>query len=239
MHSLDVSAVGKTYRGGATALEDVSFNLKNGIVGLVGPNGAGKSSLMRILATVARPSAGTVHWDGIDIVRTPRALRTMLGYLPQDAGVYPHLDAREFLGYIAALKGLDARRTRVQTDDLIESLDLAPVARRPLGTLSGGNRQRVAIASALLGDPQLLIVDEPTVGLDPEQRIRFRDLISALGRDRIVLLSTHIVSDLESSADRILVMARGRIVADGTRADVVGAHASLEAAYLAHIGKVA
>jgi ABC-type multidrug transport system ATPase subunit len=149
------------------------------------------------------------------------------------------IDAHEFLRYIAALKGLDARRTRKQTDELIESLDLAPVARRPLGTLSGGNRQRVAIASALLGDPQLLIVDEPTVGLDPEQRIRFRELIAALGRDRIVLLSTHIVSDLESSADRIVVMAGGRIVADGTRAEVVGAHASLESAYLAHIGRAA
>jgi ABC-type multidrug transport system ATPase subunit len=239
MHSLDVSAIRKTYRGGATALHDVSFNLTDGVVGLVGPNGAGKSSLMRILATVARPSAGTVLWDGVDVVRNPRALRRMLGYLPQDAGVYPHLDAREFLRYIAALKGLDARRTRVQTDELIESLDLAPVARRPLGTLSGGNRQRVAIASALLGDPQVLIVDEPTVGLDPEQRIRFRDLIAALGRDRIVLLSTHIVSDLEFSADRILVMAGGRIVADGTRADVVGSHASLESAYLAHIGRAA
>jgi ABC-2 type transport system ATP-binding protein len=237
MHSLDVLDVRKTYRGGATALLDVSFNLNDGIVGLVGPNGAGKSSLMRILATVARPSAGSVHWDGVDVVRNPRALRTMLGYLPQDAGVYPHLDAREFLRYIAALKGLDARRTREQANELIESLDLAPVAKRPLGTLSGGNRQRVAIASALLGDPQLLIVDEPTVGLDPEQRIRFRDLISTLGRDRIVLLSTHIVSDLESTADRIIVMAAGHIVADGTRDAVVGAHASLEAAYLAHIGK--
>jgi ABC-2 type transport system ATP-binding protein len=237
MHSLDVLDVRKTYRGGATALLDVSFNLNDGIVGLVGPNGAGKSSLMRILATVARPSAGSVHWDGVDVVRNPRALRTMLGYLPQDAGVYPHLDAREFLRYIAALKGLDARRTREQANELIESLDLAPVAKRPLGTLSGGNRQRVAIASALLGDPQLLIVDEPTVGLDPEQRIRFRDLISTLGRDRIVLLSTHIVSDLESTADRIIVMAAGHIVADGTRDAVVGAHASLEVAYLAHIGK--
>jgi ABC-type multidrug transport system ATPase subunit len=239
MHSLDVIDVRKTYRGGATALLDVSFHLNDGIVGLVGPNGAGKSSLMRILATVARPSAGSVRWDGVDVVRNPRALRTMLGYLPQDAGVYPHLDAREFLRYIAALKGLDARRTREQTNELIESLDLAAVAKRPLGTLSGGNRQRVAIASALLGDPQLLIVDEPTVGLDPEQRIRFRDLISALGRDRIVLLSTHIVSDLESTADRLIVMAGGRIVADGTRDAVVGAHASLEAAYLAHIGKAA
>jgi ABC-type multidrug transport system ATPase subunit len=239
MHFLEVSAVRKTYRGGATALRDISFTLNDGVVGLVGPNGAGKSSLMRILATVARPSAGAVVWDGVDVVRSPRALRTMLGYLPQDAGVYPHLDAREFLSYIAALKGLDPRRTRVQTDELIESLDLAPVARRPLGTLSGGNRQRVAIASALLGDPQLLIVDEPTVGLDPEQRIRFRDLIATLGRDRIVLLSTHIVSDLESTADRILVMAGGRVVADGTRVDVVGAHGSLEAAYLAHIGRAA
>jgi ABC-type multidrug transport system ATPase subunit len=239
MHSLEVATIRKTYRGGATVLHDVSFTLKDGVVGLVGPNGAGKSSLMRILATVARPSAGAVLWDGIDVVAKPHALRKMLGYLPQDVGVYPHLDAREFLRYIAALKGLDARRTRKQTEELIESLDLAPVAKRPLGALSGGNRQRVAIASALLGDPQLLIVDEPTVGLDPEQRIRFRDLISALGRDRIVLLSTHIVSDLESTADRILVMAGGRIVADGTRNAVVGAHASLEAAYLAHVGKAA
>jgi ABC-2 type transport system ATP-binding protein len=239
MHRLEIDAVVKTYRGGVEALRGVSLDLAPGIVGLLGPNGAGKSTLMRIVATVAKPSAGTVRWDGTDVVRDPRPLRAAIGYLPQDAGVYPHLDAREFLDYVAALKRLRPRAARAQIAALLEDLDLTAIATRPLGTLSGGNRQRVAIAQALLGDPQLLVVDEPTVGLDPEQRVRFRDLLARLARDRIILLSTHVVSDVETTADRIVLVAAGRVVADGTRAQVVAGHASLEAAYLAHVGRAA
>ena len=239
MHRLEIDTVVKTYRGGVAALRGVSLDLSPGIVGLLGPNGAGKSTLMRIVATVAKPSSGTVRWDGDDVVRDPRPLRRTIGYLPQDAGVYPHLDAREFLDYVAALKRLPARAAREQIGALLDELDLTAVAKRPLGTLSGGNRQRVAIAQALLGDPHLLVVDEPTVGLDPEQRVRFRDLLQRMARDRVILLSTHVVSDVETTADRIVLVAAGAVIADGTRAEVVGAHASLEAAYLAHVGRVA
>ncbi len=239
MHRLEIDLVSKTYRGGIRAVHEIALDLRPGIVGLLGPNGAGKSTLMRIVATVAKPTSGTVRWDGDDVVRAPQALRRVLGYLPQDAGVYPHLDAYEFLDYIAALKEIDARCARRQIGELLNALDLVPVAKRPLGTLSGGNRQRVAIAQALLGDPQLLVVDEPTVGLDPEQRVRFRDLLARFAQDRIVLLSTHVVSDIETTADRIVVIAAGRVIADGTPGAVIGAHLSLEAAYLAQVGAAA
>jgi ABC-type multidrug transport system ATPase subunit len=236
---LEIDGVVKTYKGGVEALRGISLRLSPGIVGLLGPNGAGKSTLMRIIATVTKPTAGTVRWDGTDVVKDPRPLRAAIGYLPQDAGVYPHLDAREFLDYIAALKRLPSRAARAQIAQLLDDLDLTQVANRPLGTLSGGNRQRVAIAQALLGDPHLLVVDEPTVGLDPQQRVRFRDLLARLARDRIILLSTHVVSDVETTADRLVVVAAGRVVADGTRAAVIAGHASLEAAYLSSVGSAA
>ncbi len=236
MHQLEVSGVAKRYRGGVDALSGVHLVLTPGITGLLGPNGAGKSTLMRIIATVAQPTTGTVRWNGADVIRNPLPLRRVLGYLPQDSGVYPHLDAREFLGYIAALKGLGASRTRRQIEELLALLELEPVARRPLGTLSGGNRQRVSIAQALLGDPQVLIVDEPTVGLDPEQRIRLRELFKSMARERIVLFSTHIVSDVETVADRIVIIARGRVIADGSRAEVTGTCDTLESAYLSRVG---
>jgi ABC-type multidrug transport system ATPase subunit len=239
MHRLEIDQVSKTYRGGTTAVREISLDLRPGIVGLLGPNGAGKSTLMRIIATVAQPTSGTVRWDGADVVRAPRALRRVLGYLPQDAGVYPHLNAYEFLDYLAALKEIDGRSARRQIAELLAALDLVAVAKQPLGTLSGGNRQRVAIAQALLGDPQVLVVDEPTVGLDPEQRVRFRDLLARFAHDRIVLLSTHVVSDVETTADRIIVIAAGRVVADGTPRTVIGDHPSLEAAYLAKVGATA
>ncbi len=236
MHQLEFSGVAKRYHGGVDAVSNVNFILDPGITGLLGPNGAGKSTLKRIAATVARPTAGTVRWDGTDVVRNALPLRRVLGYLPQDSGVYPHLDTREFLGYIAALKGLSARHTRRQIEELLRLLDLEPVARRPLGTLSGGNRQRVSIAQALLGDPQMLIVDEPTAGLDPEQRMRLRELLKMMARERIVLFSTHIVSDVETVADRIIIIAGGRVIADGSRADITGTSETLESAYLSRVG---
>ena len=220
-------------------MRGISLTLGPGITGLLGPNGAGKSTLMRIIATVTKPTSGTVRWDGADVVNDPLALRRVLGYLPQDAGVYPHLNAREFLSYVAALKRLDARASRAQIDDLLFALDLVPVATRPLATLSGGNRQRVAIAQALLGDPQLLVIDEPTAGLDPEQRVRFRDLLANLARERVVLFSTHVVSDVELTAGRIVIVGAGRVLADATRSEMLAVHASLEAAYLATVGAAA
>ena len=183
------------------------------MLGLLGPNGAGKSTLMRILATVTRPTAGRVLWNDVDIAHSPDLLRIVLGYLPQDFGVYPHLTAREFLEYLAAAKGLDARLARQRIDELLAVVNLGESRNRPLGGFSGGMKQRVGIAQALLNDPQVLIVDEPTAGLDPEERVRFRNLLSELSGERIVILSTHIVSDVEAVATDIAVLGGGRLLA--------------------------
>jgi ABC-type multidrug transport system ATPase subunit len=209
---LSIEAVGKRYRRGAWALRDLSLRLGPGVLGLLGPNGAGKSTLMRILATITRPTTGRVTWNGADLARTPDGVRSVLGYLPQDFGVYPNLNAVEFLEYMAAIKGLDGRAARQRIDDLLQLVNLAEAARRPLGGYSGGMKQRVGIAQALLNDPQLLIVDEPTVGLDPEERVRFRNLLSDLSGQRIVILSTHIVSDVEAAASDIAIINRGQLL---------------------------
>jgi ABC-2 type transport system ATP-binding protein len=218
---LELLDVAKAYRGGVRGVDRVTLRLGPGLVGLLGPNGAGKSSLMRIAATVTRPTSGQVLFDGTDAVARPDALRRNLGYLPQDFGVYPHLSAREFLSYLAAVKGLPARTARTRVGELLELVDLAGAGRRPLGKYSGGMLRRVGIAQALLSDPKVLIVDEPTAGLDPEQRVLFRNLLADLASDRVVLLSTHIVSDVESVASDIAVMARGRIAARGTPQDIL------------------
>ncbi len=236
MRRLEITGVAKRYPGGVEAIRGIDLVLNPGVTAMLGPNGAGKSTLMRIIATVTRPSAGTIHWDGIEVVRNPLPLRRVLGYLPQDAGVYPHLTAREFLRYVAALKQLNGRAASRQIEELLFSLDLEPVARQQLATLSGGTRQRVAIAQALLGDPHILIVDEPTVGLDPEQRVRLRELLAHKASERIILISTHVVSDVEQTADRIVIVGGGRVLADGPRTQVIGANGSLESAYLSMVG---
>jgi ABC-type multidrug transport system ATPase subunit len=209
---LQIDQVGKRYARDVWALREFTLELEPGVLGLLGPNGAGKSSLMRILATVTRPTAGRVTWDGVDIAREPDTLRRVLGYLPQDFGVYPNLTPREFLDYLAAVRGLDAKAAARRIADLLELVNLADARDRPLGGFSGGMRQRVGIAQALLNDPRLLIVDEPTGGLDPEERVRFRNLLSDLSGERIVILSTHIVSDVEATATDIALIARGRLV---------------------------
>ena len=210
---LSIEQVGKRYRGDFWGLRDFTLKLGPGVLGLLGPNGAGKSTLMRILATITRPTEGRVLWNGEDIARTPDGLREVLGYLPQDFGVYPNLNAVEFLEYIAAVKGIDGRAARRRIEELLVLVNLTEARKRPLGGYSGGMRQRIGIAQALLNDPKLLIVDEPTVGLDPEERVRFRNLLSDLGGERIVLLSTHIVSDVEATATEIAVVDRGRLLA--------------------------
>jgi ABC-2 type transport system ATP-binding protein len=220
MNRLEILGLTKRYRSGVEALRGIDLDLRPGVIGLLGPNGAGKSTLLRIIATVLRPTSGSVLWNGCDTAANPEALRAVLGYLPQDAGVYPNLSAREFLRYIAALKGLEPRRAERRIGELLEELSLASVGSRALGSYSGGMKQRVGIAQALLGDPQLAIVDEPTVGLDPEERARFRDLIAGLATDRVVVLSTHIVSDLETVADRVVMIAGGSVIADGSPDDL-------------------
>ncbi len=208
---LNIDCVSKQYANKVWGLKEFSLKLHPGITGLVGPNGAGKSTLMRILATITRPTAGKVCWNGVDIGQDPNPLRAVLGYLPQDFGVYPNLNAVEFLEYLAAAKGLDAASARKRIAGLLQLVNLADAARRPLSGYSGGMKQRVGIAQALLNDPQLLIVDEPTVGLDPEERVRFRNLLSDIAGERIVLLSTHIVSDVEATATQIILIRQGKL----------------------------
>ena len=212
---LTVDNLSKNYRGGVQALRNVQLALKPGVLGLLGPNGAGKSTLMRILATITQASSGRVLWNDADIARNPDALRGVLGYLPQDFGVYPNLSAIEFLDYLAAVKSIPAVAARKRIFELLALVNLADAAKRPLGGYSGGMRQRVGIAQALLNDPQLLIVDEPTAGLDPEERVRFRNLLSELSGERIVILSTHIVSDVEAVATSIAILAHGQLLAHG------------------------
>jgi len=220
---LIVERVSKPYRGNLQALRSFGLTLGPGVLGLLGPNGAGKSTLMRILATITRPTSGRVLWNGADIAEEPDALRSVLGYLPQDFGIYPNLTAVEFLEYVAAVKGIRTAGARERISALLELVNLSDAARRPLGGYSGGMRQRVGIVQALLNDPKLLIVDEPTAGLDPEERVRFRNLLSELSGERIVILSTHIVSDVEAVATEIALIAQGQLITYGAPENLLAA----------------
>jgi ABC-2 type transport system ATP-binding protein len=196
---LSIDHVTKRY-GKVTAVDDLSIELQSGVVGLIGHNGAGKTTLMQMIATLTRPTQGSIRFNGADVVKQPEAVRSRLGFLPQDFGVYPHLTAREFLKYFAALKGV-ADVNRIQ--HLLELVNLHEHADRLAATFSGGMRQRLGIAQALLNDPDILIVDEPTAGLDPGERLRFRNLLSEIGFKKLVIVSTHIVSDIENMAGEI------------------------------------
>ena len=225
---LELSHVSKVYRGGVAAVRDVSLTLRPGVVGLLGPNGAGKTSLMQMIATITRPTGGHIAFDGVDITRSPDVLRRRLGYLPQDFGTYENLSALEFLTYFAALKGVEDRR---RVTEMLELVNLHGVQHRAASTFSGGMKQRLGIAQALINAPDVLVVDEPTAGLDPEERVRFRELLSTLGKGQLVLLSTHIVSDVESIAGSVIIMQHGRVVRHATMTELSG-FGGLEAAYL-------
>jgi ABC-2 type transport system ATP-binding protein len=218
---LTITDLGKQYRSDLWGLRNFSMEIKPGILGLLGPNGAGKSTFMRMLATITRPTDGKILWEDVDIVKSPDILRAILGYLPQDFGVYPNLSALEFLEYMAATKGLDSAFAKKRIDELLQIVNLKDAAKRPLGGYSGGMKQRVGIAQALLNDPQLLIVDEPTVGLDPEERVRFRNLLSDLSGERIVILSTHIVSDVEATATHIALVHKGQLLCESIPEDLL------------------
>lgn len=233
---LKISKLSKAY-GTVKALNEVNLTIHSGgVFGLVGPNGAGKSTLMKILATLVKPTAGQVVWDGIDILQKPDRLRRVLGYLPQDVAVYPNLTAPEFLNYIASLKEIKRGDAKRQVNDLLEIFHLSGYRKRHLADYSGGMRQRVGIAGALLGDPQVVIVDEPSVGLDPEERIGLRNLLCEMAKTRIVLLSTHIISDIESTADQLAVISKGSLIFHGSpHSFTAKTDGDMEAAYLSFV----
>lgn len=209
---LTLENISKLY-GDTIALAHINLTLEHGIYGLLGPNGAGKTTLMRIMTDLLIPSTGRVLLDGQDIAVMGAVFRRKLGYLPQDFGVYPNFTAEQFLLYIARLKGLSKFEAKQQTDKLLHMVGLEDKSRRKLKGFSGGQRQRVGIAQALLGNPEILILDEPTAGLDPEERIRFRGIISNLSQQKTVLLSTHIVSDLEAVANEVILLQKGNVLA--------------------------
>ena len=209
---LTADRITKQYKN-KIAVDRMSFTLARGVTGLLGANGAGKTTLMRILCGILVPDSGTVTCDGMDV--ETEEYREILGYLPQEFGYYPEFSGRDFLLYMSAVKGLRKKEALKKTEELIELVGLKDAGRKKVRTYSGGMKQRLGIAQALLNDPQILIMDEPTAGLDPQERIRFRNLIAAIGKDRIVLLSTHIVSDLEHIADRLMIMKEGRLLWQG------------------------
>ena len=212
---LTIDRLGKCY-GQQWALRGLSLHCEPGMLGLVGPNGAGKTSLMRMIVTLLDPTEGTILWNGQDIRTHGEALRQVLGYLPQDFGVYREFSGRQFLRYLAAMKGLPKAIAYRRVEEVLEMVNLEQVADRKLPTYSGGMKQRIGIAQALLNDPELLIVDEPTAGLDPAERVRFRTLLASLTSNRIILLSTHIISDVEAVASRLLILQAGRVLTDTT-----------------------
>ena len=212
---IKIQQVGMTYPSGKQALKQLDLELRSpSLIGLLGPNGAGKSTLMKLLVAALLPTEGTILADGVPLPLAERHLKAGLGYLPQDFGLFDELTVTQFLDYMAALKGISDPRTAIR--ETIRAVNLEEKAKARIRTLSGGQRQRVGIAQALLGDPSLLIFDEPTVGLDPEERIRFRNLFSRTAQDRLVLLSTHIIEDVQSVCDQIVVIDHGRILFAGT-----------------------
>jgi ABC-type multidrug transport system ATPase subunit len=212
---LTIERLSKSY-GQHWALRELSLRCEPGMLGLVGPNGAGKTSLMRMVATLLEPTEGTIRWNGQDIRTHGQKLRQVLGYLPQDFGIYPEFTGRQFLCYLAAMKGLPGSLVNRRVDEVLSMVNLEQAADRKLPTYSGGMKQRIGIAQALLNDPELLIVDEPTAGLDPAERVRFRTLLASLTHNRIIILSTHIMSDVEAVANRLLILQEGHVLADTT-----------------------
>ncbi len=219
---LTLSALTKTYSNGVRALNGVSLTIDRGLFGLLGPNGAGKSTLMRTIAALQEPDSGSITLDDVDVRKNPAELRKRLGYLPQDFGVYPGISARALLDHIAVLKGLSDRNKRhSEVDELLELTNLHDVQHKAVSTYSGGMRQRFGIAQALLGKPSLIIVDEPTAGLDPEERNRFHNLLSEIGENAVVLLSTHIVEDVSDLCPRMAILVGGRVVREGVPAGLI------------------
>jgi ABC-type multidrug transport system ATPase subunit len=221
---LSIQGLTHVYPNGVRALEDVHLEIPCGMFGLLGPNGAGKSSLMRCLATLQLPSSGAIRFGDIDVLRQPEALRATLGYLPQDFGVYPRVSAWDMLEHLAVLKGVAGRGERRETvETLLRQVNLWDVRKKAIAGFSGGMRQRFGIAQALIGNPKLIIVDEPTAGLDPEERNRFNNLLAEIGEKVVVILSTHIVDDVTDLCPRMAILVGGRIVESGTPGELIAA----------------
>lgn len=203
--------ISKNY-GKKEVLADFSLEINQGIIGLLGPNGAGKSTLMKIWASAIKPTSGQLYLNDIDLLKNPKYLRQNLGYLPQDFGVYPNLSAKEFLSYLGTMKGLSGKALSFRVDALLDAVNLTEVASTPIGGFSGGMKQRIGIAQVLLNDPKFMIFDEPTVGLDPSERIRFREMLMQLSRDKIIIVSSHIVSEISSLANQVVIMKKGTLL---------------------------
>ncbi|SEB45108.1 ABC-type multidrug transport system, ATPase component [Tenacibaculum sp. MAR_2009_124] len=221
MNNLTIKNITKQYANGVNALNKASLELNNGLFGLLGPNGAGKSSLMRTIATLQEPTSGTVSFNGVDCIQNPQVLRSQLGYLPQEFGVYPKVNAEDLLHHLAVLKGVVSKGERKdQVNALLEQTNLYNHRKKSVNTFSGGMRQRFGIAQALLGAPKLIIVDEPTAGLDPEERNRFLNLLSEIGENVIIILSTHLVEDVRDLCNKMAILNKGRIVVQGNPIDL-------------------
>lgn len=228
---LVLDRVSKQYQN-KIAVDRVSVKIKPGVVGLLGANGAGKTTLMRMVCGILKPTSGTIEFDGLDV--SEEMYRDVLGYLPQEFGYYPDFTGQDFLMYMASLKGIEKSTAKRKCRELLETVNLEQAANKKIKTYSGGMKQRLGIAQAVINDPKILILDEPTAGLDPKERVRFRNLIAEFGKGSIVILSTHIVSDIEHIADRILMMKDGSLIFDGTKEQV---DMDLEQFYLRQFGE--
>lgn len=236
---LEIREVSKRY-GGKAALDSVSLTLKQGVYGLLGPNGAGKSTLMKIITDSLAPSSGAVLWDGVPIGELGERYRAVLGYMPQQQGLYDEFTGRRFLSYLATLKNVPRKQIQEETERTAQMVNMADLLDRPIGTYSGGMKQRVLMAQAIMGDPKLLIFDEPTAGLDPMERVRTRSFIEKLAETRIVLLATHVVSDIETIAGNLILLRGGKVLENASPQELIQTHApgkGLEDVYLKIFGE--
>lgn len=219
--ALSIQNISKQYTNDIWGIKDFTLDIDKGILGILGPNGAGKSTLMKIISTVSKPTEGKIFWNNIDISKNPNEIRSELGYLPQDFGVYLNLNAIEFLQYIASIKGMDRKKSKERIEELIELLNLNEIARCKLSTYSGGMRQKIGIAQAIINNPKLLIIDDPTIGLDTESRIIFRNILSEIAQGVVIIIASHVVTDVETISSKIVLLSRGKLLTQCTEKELI------------------